>query len=370
MIFISYRRDDSQEVTDRIFRRLCRQFGKDSFFKDMQAIPLGRDFRQVVRQAIGQSAAVLVVIGRDWLTIRDAQGRQRLTLGNDFVRAEIGAALSLGVPVIPLLVGGAEMPAPDDLPGDIRDLAFRNAAVVRGGRDFERDMKRVVRDLAAYHPHSPRSARLILVFCAAVAAASAILSLVIGLTGRGLPLAQNPASPWCALGWHAAGSRLIPIQLVTYSLVHQDVGHYVGNMAMLFLVASFLRNAVSLGVFVRAYLLGGILGGLGYLLLSLGAARGVPMVGAGMAVAAVLGAVAVYQPDYSVQLFFCWRVKMKWVVLLFFILFMATAAQRAAQGIITWEGCGAIGLMSGVLYAIVEKSVHMRIGEWLYRHGK
>ena len=370
MIFISYRRDDSQEVTDRIFRRLCHQFGKDSFFKDVQAIPLGRDFRDVIRRAIGQSAAVLVVIGRKWLTISDVQGRQRLALSNDFVRAEIATALSLGVPVIPLLVEGAEMPTPEELPGDIRDLAFRNAAVVRDGSDFERDMKRVVRDLAVYHPHSPRSAKLIMVFCAAVAAVSAVLSLVIGLAGRGLPLGQNPASAWCALGWHVSGSRLIPIQLVTYSFVHASVGHYAWNVVLLFILASLLRNVLSLAVFVRAYLLGGILGGLGYLFLSLAAARAVPLVGAGMAVAAVLGATAVYHPDYPVHLFFRWPLKMKWMAMVFFGLFLATAAQSAAQGIIAWESCGAIGMMSGALYAAIEKTIHMRIGEWVYRHGR
>ena len=56
-----------------------------------------------------------------------ARHQRRLDDPNDFVRIEIGAALQRDIPVIPILVEGARVPRPDQLPEDIRELAFRNA---------------------------------------------------------------------------------------------------------------------------------------------------------------------------------------------------------------------------------------------------
>jgi hypothetical protein len=43
-VFISYRRKDSHYIADRIYDWLEREFGRDNLFKDIDAIPLGRDF--------------------------------------------------------------------------------------------------------------------------------------------------------------------------------------------------------------------------------------------------------------------------------------------------------------------------------------
>jgi hypothetical protein len=45
-IFVSYRRSDSQDVTGRIYDRLLTEFGPGALFKDVDAIPLGADFKQ------------------------------------------------------------------------------------------------------------------------------------------------------------------------------------------------------------------------------------------------------------------------------------------------------------------------------------
>ena len=42
-IFVSYRLSDSQDVTGRIDDRLLTQFGPDTIFKDVDAIPVGGD---------------------------------------------------------------------------------------------------------------------------------------------------------------------------------------------------------------------------------------------------------------------------------------------------------------------------------------
>ena len=44
-IFISYRRNDSADVTGRIYDRLVYGFGKETIFKDVDSIPFGVNFR-------------------------------------------------------------------------------------------------------------------------------------------------------------------------------------------------------------------------------------------------------------------------------------------------------------------------------------
>jgi hypothetical protein len=91
-IFICYRRDDSGDVTDRIWDKLSRAFGRQNLFRDIDSIPTGRDFRKEILQTLESCRAVLVVIGREW--IRDVEGRRRLDSAEDHVRIEIETALA------------------------------------------------------------------------------------------------------------------------------------------------------------------------------------------------------------------------------------------------------------------------------------
>ena len=51
-IFICYRREDSGDVTGRIYDRLVDHFGPESVFMDVEAIRLGYDFRSEIDQTI------------------------------------------------------------------------------------------------------------------------------------------------------------------------------------------------------------------------------------------------------------------------------------------------------------------------------
>ena len=48
------------------------------------------------------------------------------TISDDYLRQEIAVALVRNIPVTPVLVQGATMPAPERLPEDLKELAFRN----------------------------------------------------------------------------------------------------------------------------------------------------------------------------------------------------------------------------------------------------
>lgn len=126
-IFISYRRDDSEGQTGRLFDDLESAFGRDAVFMDVTAVEPGRDFRRAIDEHVASCGVLLCVIGRHWLTLNDDAGRRRLDDPGDFVRLETASALRRDIPVVPVLVHGATMPSVDDLPADLRELAFRNA---------------------------------------------------------------------------------------------------------------------------------------------------------------------------------------------------------------------------------------------------
>jgi TPR repeat protein len=143
-LFLSYRRDDSADITGRIYDRLESHFGRDHVFRDLDAIPFGLDFRRAIDEAVGKCQVALVVIGTEWVTIQDGKGRQRLAIPNDFVRMEVETALKRSIPVIPVLVGGANMPTADELPQSLAELAYRNFIPVRRDPDFRTDVERLI----------------------------------------------------------------------------------------------------------------------------------------------------------------------------------------------------------------------------------
>lgn len=150
-IFLSYRRDDSIDITERIHEQLEQHFGSDSVFIDMDTIPAGADFREVLTQAVEQCDVLLAIVGNRWLNACYLDGphkdERRLDDPDDFVRIEIESALQQNKPVIPVLVGNATMPSDQDLPPSLQPLAFRQATEVRRGRDFHVDIARFVRQL-------------------------------------------------------------------------------------------------------------------------------------------------------------------------------------------------------------------------------
>lgn len=148
MIFISYRRDDARGEARSIYQHLESRFGRSRLFMDVDTIHKGADFVTELGASLSQTAAMLVVIGKSWLDVRDGNGQRRLEASGDFVRKEIATGLGMGIPVIPILVDGAHMPGGEALPGEIRALARRQACVVTH-ENFGHDMIGVERALAA-----------------------------------------------------------------------------------------------------------------------------------------------------------------------------------------------------------------------------
>jgi hypothetical protein len=130
-VFISYRREDSAGYAGRLFDVLSSHFGRQNTFMDLDTIQGGDDFTSVIDQKIDVSDVLIAVIGAHWLTVKGQDGTRRLDNPQDFVRIEIARALERGIRVIPVLVGGAAVPAPEDLPEALRPLCERQALEIR-----------------------------------------------------------------------------------------------------------------------------------------------------------------------------------------------------------------------------------------------
>ena len=145
-IFLSYRREDSEGQAGRLYDDLVAVFGPDSVFMDVAAIQPGLDFRKSIDQSLNSCGVFLSLIGRNWLTAKDISGQRRLDDPADFVRIETGAALKRDIPVIPVLVQGASAPKPDQLPDDLKELAFRNAVELTHAR-WDSDIQVLIKAL-------------------------------------------------------------------------------------------------------------------------------------------------------------------------------------------------------------------------------
>jgi hypothetical protein len=147
-IFISYRRRDDSGRAEQIYAGLISaDFKPADVFLDAGSIDAGADWNREIRQHLDESRVVLAVIGINWL----ADGR--LQRDDDYVRLEIATALTAPSKIIiPVLVDGAEMPDPFDLPDDLKGLTSRQGRWLshRSPNSFNHDLTQLVKHVRQY----------------------------------------------------------------------------------------------------------------------------------------------------------------------------------------------------------------------------
>ena len=148
-IFISYRREDSEGQAGRLFDDLVLKFGTESVFMDVADIEVGRDFRKAIDQSVSTCGVLLAIIGKHWLDAQNNEGKRRLDDPNDFVRLETASALKRDIPVVPVLVQGATMPRPEQLPDDLKELTYRNGVELTHVR-WDSDVELLIKALRPY----------------------------------------------------------------------------------------------------------------------------------------------------------------------------------------------------------------------------
>jgi hypothetical protein len=205
-VFISYRREDTAAAAGRVYDRLARLLSKRNVFFDVSAIGGGEDFAQRITSEIGKSDAVLVFIGDKWLDPASPGAGPRLCEPDDYVRAELRAALARPLLVVPVLVGSARMPKPGRLPEDIRAVTAKNALPLRH-ESFDDDTENIVAAVLgqsaaerAWEGKAPLAAKLAYGLGGAIAGAALMLLLALlhfWIMGR--PLSASIGAPLTTL---------------------------------------------------------------------------------------------------------------------------------------------------------------------------
>jgi hypothetical protein len=205
-VFLSYRRGDVGGYAGRLTDALLERLGAKNVFHDVTAIAPGQDYTAAIHRALDDSDAVLVMIGPGWLTAATPQGASRLFEADDYVRLELAGALSRNVRVVPVLVGGASLPAAAELPDQLQGLVQRQAVVLHD-ETWHQDVEGLVRSLRGEPAVPTRLSRRWL-----LAGAVAIVLVVSGVaavwwwgpanggqTGSAAEIA--PCAPSAGAGW-------------------------------------------------------------------------------------------------------------------------------------------------------------------------
>jgi hypothetical protein len=133
-LFVSYRRSDARGIAGRLSDTLAVYFGDDRVFRDIENIEGGADFGDMITQALQTADAVIVLIGPEWLSLKNEKGLRRLEDPQDWVAEEIASAIALKKPIFPVLVENASMPRAEDLPDRLKPLTRYNALSISDDR--------------------------------------------------------------------------------------------------------------------------------------------------------------------------------------------------------------------------------------------
>ena len=191
-IFICYRRDDSSGFAGWLYERLHQHFENDSLFMDVNTIDIGEDFVEAMQRAISSCDVLLVLIGPQWVSNRNASGYRRLDDPQDYVRLEIETALSRNIRVIPVLLQGAPMPRPDELPDALQALTRRQAFHL-SQTNAQADVDRLIQEIETLkypgkgRPNWPK--RII------IASATVALLVITMIVAQFVPSSDKPPNP-------------------------------------------------------------------------------------------------------------------------------------------------------------------------------
>ena len=140
--------------------------------------------------------------------------------------------------------------------------------------------------------------------------------------------------------------------LVTYMFTQMDFFHILWNMLLLYWFGKIYGDFVGDSKVLPLYLMAGIVGGMVFILtdfLPTGTSGNAVVMGASASVMGIMVATATLSPDYSMRLILFGSVKIKWIVLVLFIMdIFRTAGGDNVGG--HWAHIG--GAVFGYLYIV------------------
>jgi len=231
LVFISYRRSDTQMVAGRLREALARHFGEAAIFRDKDSVAPGEDWTKAIKQELTEEVVVVALIGPNWATAKDEAGGRRLDDPTDWNRVELEEAMKRGCKLIPMLVDDTKMPKERDLPESLRSLTRTNALKLRDD-DWGYDVERLT------HVLDPRSNSLRMQH-AAVGQGSIIPKIRVALT----PIAWRRVAAVFAIA-------LVPLAWFLLESLTRD--YRVINSAALSPDQTMTATASGIGIGVKA----------------------------------------------------------------------------------------------------------------------
>lgn len=157
-----------------------------------------------------------------------------------------------------------------------------------------------------------------------------------------------------------------PWTIITYMFTHMDFFHILFNMLFLYWFGQLVMEYLGSRKFVNIYVLGGLAGGLFFMLMYnlvpyYHSQLGVPLLGASAGVSAIIVAAATLVPNHSFHLIFIGPVKIKYIAL-FYVVFKSFAGLDGpnAGGELAHLG----GALVGYFY-IIQLRKGNDIGGWI-----
>ncbi len=175
-----------------------------------------------------------------------------------------------------------------------------------------------------------------------------VAALVIMFT----PIDFSPILNWVTLPPSFNGLTHEPWTLLTYMFCHYDIFHILFNMLWLYWFGQLFTMLCTQKQLLVLYFYGGIAGALLYLSLATTTPwiGGGGLLGASAAIMAIVIATAVINPDYQISLLLIGYVKLKWVAVVTFVLFLLGIAGDNAGGDVAHIGGAIIGAIYGLAY--------------------
>ena len=176
-----------------------------------------------------------------------------------------------------------------------------------------------------------------------------ILNVFFFLSGTPFPFMD-----WLALPADFSTLASRPWTLITYMFLHFDFLHILFNLLWLYWMGQIFLSYFDQGKLITIYLLGGILGGLFYVV----GYNSFPvfsqivtdsrLLGASASVIAIVTALAVHAPNHTLHLMFIGPVKMKYIALVSVLMYVIGISSTNAGGNLAHLG----GAFLGVIYVL------------------
>ncbi|MGY4973922.1 toll/interleukin-1 receptor domain-containing protein [Streptomyces sp. NEAU-S7GS2] len=130
-VFINYRTGDGAVAAVLLDEKLKDVFGPENVFRDRRTTAPGAHFPPELWRHLESCGVLIVLIGPNWLSLCDTDGRRRIDVPGDYVHDEIHRALMWRKTVIPVLIDSAVLPTKEQLPADIAELTERQFMQLR-----------------------------------------------------------------------------------------------------------------------------------------------------------------------------------------------------------------------------------------------